>query len=292
MSAGGMGRRVAVIGTGRVGTAMAVLLQRRDFSVTVFDISEPAMARSVGLAGVRTAGSAAGAAAAADAVLLTVPDGAIEEACGELAGSGVALEGALVAHMSGALPLSVLAPAAAAGAKVASIHPLHTFADVEGALEGLPGSSFGVTTGEGADEAALELVSALDGRAIPVEDRDKALYHAAAVVACNLLVMLQHAAARVARELGLDGEGVGEFTPLVKATVENVERLGPTEALTGPLARGDAGTLEMNMAALERVDPELKELYRVVSLWGLRLVEERGELSPEELDAMRGLLEG
>ena len=126
-----------------------------------------------------------------------------------------------------------------------------------------------------------------------VEKGDKALYHAAAVIACNLLTFVEYAAFEACLGLGFSEQEAREtFMPLVGATVENIARMGAVESLTGPLARGDAGTIEANIAALERFEPEIAELYRAVSLYGLRLVAERGDLGEDAIGKMRSLLEG
>lgn len=283
---------VAVIGTGRVGTAMAKLLPGRGYELAaVFDIDPGAALRAAELGGVSPAETAAGAAARADVVLITVPDGRIEEACRSVSRATDGLTGRKVVHMSGALTLAALAPAAAAGAEVLVVHPLQTFADTEGATDSLPGSTFGVTCAESLREWAEGFVRSLSGRALFVPDEDKALYHAAAAMACNLMVMVEYGAQVACRGLGITDEASTEaLEPLVRATARNVARIGPVGALTGPLARGDVETLRAHLEALDGRDPELARMYRAVSSWGLRLVEEKGEVDPRVVDLMRSVL--
>ena len=293
MNASGRDREtVAVIGTGRVGTAMARLLPGRGYGLAaVFDTDRGAVSRAAELSGAPSAETAAGASAGADIVLITVPDGRIEEACLTVARTPGALAGKKVIHMSGALTLAALAPAAAAGADILVVHPLQTFADTEGATASLPGSTFGVTCAESLREWAEGFVSSLSGRALFIPDEDKALYHAAAAMACNLMVMVEYGAQVACRRLGIADEASTEaLEPLVRATAGNVARLGPAGALTGPLARGDVETLEAHLEALDGCDPELARMYRAVSSWGLRLVEEKGEVDRRVVDAMRSVL--
>jgi predicted short-subunit dehydrogenase-like oxidoreductase (DUF2520 family) len=272
---------------------MAHLLSASGYDiVAVADVSREARERAAGLAGAEPFERERDAAAAAYIILITTPDGAIEGVCRGIAEAGVPLEGRKVVHMSGALSRSALVAAASRGADTLSIHPIQTFADLEGAERSLPGSTFGVTCEPGLEEWARGFVSSLGGRALIVADEDKVLYHAAAVVACNLLAMVEYGTHVISRRLGIsDEEAAGAFTPLAMATVENVARLGPAAALTGPLARGDIGILEAHLEALEGFDPALADMYREVSRWGLRLVEERGELDGEAIAAMKGLLE-
>jgi predicted short-subunit dehydrogenase-like oxidoreductase (DUF2520 family) len=133
----------------------------------------------------------------------------------------------------------------------------------------------------------------MEGRILLVKEEDKALYHAAAVIACNLLTIVEYAAFEACLGLGFSEREAREaFMPLVGATVENIARIGAVESLTGPLSRGDAGTMEANIDALERLEPEIAELYRAVSLYGLRLVAVRGDLDEDAVGEMRSLLEG
>jgi len=290
----GLSQKVAIIGAGKVGTAMAHLLSVRGYEVVaVADLKPDARERAARLAGAQPFERGADAASLADIIIITTQDGMIEEVCGGLAGAGVHLAGRKVLHMSGALSRDALAAAAGKGADTLSIHPIQTFADLEGAERSLPGSTFGVTCEPGMEEWARGFVAELGGRVLMVADSDKVLYHAAAVVACNLLAMVEYGTHVICRELGFEeAETARAFAPLAAATVENVARLGPADALTGPLARGDIKTLEAHLQALRALDEDLAELYRSVSLWGLRLVEERGELDAETIDGMKALLEG
>ncbi|MHB8894208.1 MAG: Rossmann-like and DUF2520 domain-containing protein [Candidatus Geothermincolia bacterium] len=284
---------VAVIGTGRVGTAMAYLLSQRGYDVVaVADRTPEARERAAALSGSRAFESAEEAAALGEIIIITTPDGSIEAVCGSIAGSGVSLSGKKVIHMSGALQLRALVSAAEKGARTLSIHPIQTFADLEGAACALPGSTFGVTCDPELEQWAGEFVDSLDGRVLLVPDDDKVLYHAAAAIACNLLAMVEYGAQVACRHLGFsDEESARAYGPLVVATAENVGRLGPAGALTGPLARGDVGTLKAHLEALEGFDAELADMYRTVSRWGLRLVAEKGDLDESTIDAMRELFD-
>jgi predicted short-subunit dehydrogenase-like oxidoreductase (DUF2520 family) len=286
-------QKVAVIGAGRVGTAMALLLSERGFEVTaVADRSREARQKAAELSGADALEKNEDAAALADIVLITVPDSSIEGVCDSLVSAGVPLERKKVVHMSGALSLSALASASRAGADTLSIHPIQTFADLEGATAALPGSTFGVTCDEGAFSWASDFVASLKGRAIRIDDRDKVAYHAAATVACNLMAMVEYGALLIARQLGFsDSEEREAFGPLITATAANVARIGPVEALTGPLARGDVDTVRSHLAALEEVGGGLAPMYRAVCLVGLQMLEERDDCDREAVRALRELLD-
>ncbi len=287
------GERVSIIGAGRVGTAMAGLLPPRGYPVVaVADVDRYARERAASLAGALPCERNDRAASMAEIIIITTPDGRIAETCASIAASGVELVDKKVMHMSGALSLEVLKPAADVGAGVLAIHPIQTFADLEGASMSLPGSTFGVTCGPGLEEWAEEFVSSLDGRAIAVRDSDRVVYHAAAAVACNLLAMVHYGTYVACRRLGFSDEETSRaFTPLAEATVRNVGRLGPAAALTGPLSRGDVETVRAHVEAFDGFDPDLAELYRAVSRWGLRLVAEKGLLDGDTLEWLERALD-
>lgn len=285
------GGTVAVIGTGKVGVAMATVLTGAGYRLAgVSDRNPGARSRAASLLETEPFADPSDAVRAADIVLITTPDGAIEETCRAVA-SSADVEGKRFIHMSGALSLDVLESAAAAGADVLCVHPLQSFADIEGAVESLPGSTFGVTCDGTLEAWARGFVSDLGGRMLLVGDDDKAGYHAAAVIACNLLTMVEHCAQSLCVKMGFtESEAREAFMPLVRVTVDNIARMGPTGALTGPLVRGDIGTIRSNLKALDGVDTELSSVYRAVSLWGLRIVAERGELTEGEIESLRELL--
>lgn len=284
---------VAILGTGRVGTAMACLLSQREYDVVaVADKAADAADNAAALSGARAFENVAEAAALAQVILITTADGSIEEVCRSIAFSGQPLEGRKVIHMSGALSLQALASAADKGADTLSIHPIQTFADLQGATEALPGSTFGVTCDPQLEGWARAFAASLDGRVLIVRDEDKVLYHAAAAIACNLLAMVQYGAQFACRELGFaDTETSEAFGPLVVATAMNVARIGPSDALTGPLSRGDVATIRAHLQVLQQLDGDLAEMYRAVSRWGLKLVAEKGDLEATTIETMRRLLD-
>lgn len=271
---------------------MVSLLHSRGYRVVaVADVSPEARDRAAALTGAPVTADAGEAVREAGIVLLTTPDDRIEAVCAGIARSAEDLSGKVFVHMSGALPLAVLEPARRAGAAVVSVHPLQTFPDLNAALEALPGSTFGVTCERGLEPWARGLVEDLGGRMQLVADADRVSYHAAAVVACNFLAIVERGALALAKEAGFTDEGFAlAFAPLMKATVDNIARFGPAGALTGPLARGDIETIGRHLEALDRSDGELAAMYRAVCLYGLGLVSEIGETDTDTINRMRDLL--
>jgi predicted short-subunit dehydrogenase-like oxidoreductase (DUF2520 family) len=222
---------VAVVGRGRLGTALARALARTR------PVRGP-LGRDV------TSAQFAGAAA----VVLCVPDRALAQAAATLPVE----PGTLVGHCSGALGLEVLAPHAAF-----SLHPLMTFTGAEDAASFAGAHAAVAGTSERALDLARCLAAELSMTPVVVAGGDRALYHAAASIACNYLVTLQETAAALAAHAQVPREA---FLPLVRRTIENWAEQGP-EALTGPVARGDEETVARQRAAVGERAPELLELY-------------------------------
>jgi predicted short-subunit dehydrogenase-like oxidoreductase (DUF2520 family) len=224
--------RIALIGPGRLGSALAPALRAAGFAVT-------------GPLG-------RGTPPAADVVLLCVPDGEIAGAAAAVAGSAP-----LVGHTSGATPLSALD---GAGAEAFALHPLQTFTAAGGTFAGC-GCAIGGATPR-ALATATAIARRLGMRPFELSDEDRPAYHAAASIASNFLVTIEAAAERVAAGAGLDRAHARELlAPLVRTTVENWAAHGPERALTGPVARGDDMTVARQRAAVVATAPELEPLF-------------------------------
>jgi predicted short-subunit dehydrogenase-like oxidoreductase (DUF2520 family) len=281
---------VAVVGAGRVGTALAVLLQRAGHVVTAVSGRHATAARAARyLPGVPVLPAAA-AASSADLVVLAVPDDALEGMAVTLAETATFRPEAWVVHVAGASGLEVLAPVVAAGARRLAMHPLQTVPDVEGALERIPGSAVAVTADD--EEGALlgeRLALDVGGRPFRLADERRPLYHAAAVFASNYVVTAAGVAEELFREAGVP-DPVASLLSLATASLENVARLGPAGALTGPAVRGDAGTVERNLEALRAVAPHAVAGYVELCRLALDLGERGGRLSPEGRAAVEEVL--
>jgi predicted short-subunit dehydrogenase-like oxidoreductase (DUF2520 family) len=224
-------RHLAIVGRGRLGSALAGVLAAAGYEVA-------------GPLGRGADGTTAGR-RGADAVHLCVPDDQIAAAASLIA------PGPLVGHCSGAATLAPLAPHEAF-----SLHPLMTVTQ-EGARFAGAGAAIAGSTAR-ATALAAGLADALGMRAIVITDDDRAAYHAAASIASNLLVTLEAAAERMAVSAGASRE---LLVPLVRATVENWAALGPERALTGPVARGDEATVTRQRAAVADRAPDLLPMF-------------------------------
>ncbi len=225
------GLRIAVIGAGRLGTALTAALRALDLQV----------------AGPLGHGAQA---AGADVVLLCVPDAQITGAAAHV------WPGAVVGHCSGAWGAELLGEREAF-----ALHPLMTFAGADTPAAESPFAGCGCAvdgTTPHACELARALAVALGMRPFRVEASERAAYHAAASMASNFLVALEGAAERLAGAAGVQRDAL---IPLVRQTVSNWEQLGAERALTGPIARGDEATVARQRAAVAACEPELLELF-------------------------------
>jgi predicted short-subunit dehydrogenase-like oxidoreductase (DUF2520 family) len=197
--------------------------------------------------------------AAADLALLTVPDDVLPGLVAGLAATGTALAGRLLAHTSGRHGLAVLEPAVRAGALPLALHPVMTFTGRRDDLDKLAGSPFGVTAPDALRPVAEVLVMEMGGEPVFIDDEHRELYHAALASSANHLVTLVNQATDLLRQAGVE-QPARMLSPLLYAALDNALRLGD-DALTGPVARGDADTVASHIAALRQAAPEALPAY-------------------------------
>ncbi len=283
--------RVGVVGAGRVGTALAVALGRAGHQVVAASAVSDASVRRV----TRNLPGAAimqppDVVAAADLVLLAVPDDVLPGLVAGLAATGAAFEGRLVAHVSGRHGLAVLDPAVRAGALPLALHPVMTFTGRPDDIDKLAGISFGVTAPGSLRPVAEALVVEIGGEPVFIADEERDLYHAALAIGANYLVTLVVQAADLLRDAGV-AQPARMLGPLLSAALDNALRLGDA-ALTGPVARGDAETVASHIRALRADAPEILPAYLALA----RLTADRavaaGTLSAPDAQRLLGVLGG
>lgn len=282
--------RIAVVGAGRVGTALAVqwLLAGHDIAVAVH--REPTKERHDTYLADAAFMPADEAARTADAVVIGVPDSLIHEVCSSLAKGGAFHEGQSVLHLSGATDLGALEPAWGAGARVLALHPLQTFPDVESAIGRMAGTAMAVTARDDATaEIGEQLARDAGGRPFRLTERDKPLYHAAAVFASNYLVTVIAEAEALFDAIGI-GDPLDALIPLAQASLENVAGLGPGKAITGPVVRGDAATVRSNLEALAERELPAVGAYIMLARLTLQLAARSGRLAEQGRTAVEEVL--
>jgi len=280
---------IGFIGAGTVGTALAVRLSQKGYPVVaVFSRTRASAERLAGMVDVcRVCGAAQEVADTADLVFVTTPDDAIAEVVAELYWR----KGQRVIHCSGADSVDTLEEAREDGALVGGFHPLQTFASVTHAIENIPGSTFALEAEEPVLSTLRDMAVALGGDWVKLNAEDKVLYHAAAVMACNYFVTLVKLATDLWGTFGAPPEQATKaLQPLLRGTLNNIANVGLPNCLTGPIARGDLGTIRKHLAALERAAPEVLSAYRELGLHTVPIALAKGTIDEERAHELRELL--
>jgi predicted short-subunit dehydrogenase-like oxidoreductase (DUF2520 family) len=278
--------RVALIGAGRVGTAVASLLADGDHEiVAVSSRSDESAARAADKldAPVVAFGSPP---PASDVVLIGTSDAAIEETA-EMVAQWVAGD-AVVVHFAGALGLEPLGAVSKAGAQACAAHPVQACPDLDTAIRRLPGSAWGITCEPRLEAWAGDFVAALQGRPILVSETDRPAWHAAAVMTSNGIAALMAAGESVLEAIGIAApERV--LGPLAAGTVANAREGGGGGAtLTGPVVRGETEALQRHLHSLAAADAAA---YRAISLVILESARRARRISSSAYEEMTRMLE-
>ncbi|MER5782224.1 DUF2520 domain-containing protein [Streptomyces mobaraensis] len=280
---------VGVVGAGRVGPALAASLRLAGHRpVAVSGVSDASLRRAAEILPGVPVVPPAEVLARAELVLLTVPDDVLPGLVAGLAETGAVRPGQLLAHTSGRHGAAVLAPATRAGALPLALHPAMTFTGTPVDVQRLAGCSFGVTAPEELRLAAEALVIEMGGEPEWIDEAARPLYHAALAIGANHLVTL----VAQAMEL-LSAAGVGNpsrmLGPLLGAALDNALRSGDA-ALTGPVARGDAGTVAAHVTELRRHAPQAVAGYLAMARTTADRALAHGLLKPELAEDLLGVL--
>ncbi|MDO8885919.1 DUF2520 domain-containing protein [Candidatus Oleimmundimicrobium sp.] len=288
-----MKKKVSIIGAGVVGTTVGYILNTKGYEVVaIAGKSQASLVRARSYIKGLITTNIVKAASLGDVIFITTQDDQIENVCKEIAHKNGFKTGDMVLHMSGALSIKVLKSADEAGACIASIHPIQSFADIDLAIKQLPGTYFGVTAGDEIWPFAFELVKDLGGEPILVKDEDKSLYHAAACVTSNYLVALLHFAQEIYSSIGISQEvSIKAIWPLVEGTLKNIKQKGTSQALTGPIARGDLGTIEKHLSSIKLKLPEVLSLYEKLGNYTVDVALKKGSIDEKQADKVKQLLD-
>jgi len=281
--------KTGFIGAGTTGTALAVRLSQKRCQVVA--VSSRTLSSAQKLAGLvpncQVCHAAQEVADVAELVFITTPDDAIARVCSEVHWH----EGQSVVHCSGAHSVDILESAKKLGAAVGSFHPLQTFADVDQAIENLFGSTFVLEAEEPLLSTLKEFTLLLNGNWVELKPGDKVLYHAAAVFACNYLVTLFKLALDLWLDFGVSAkEATRVLLPLLTGTINNIDSIGLPDCLTGPVARGDSGTIERHLSALETRNPSLLTTYKELGLQSIPIALAKGKIDEQKAEEMKALL--
>jgi len=282
---------IGIVGAGAVGTALGLALDRAGWPVHAVasrDAGRRERFRSL-VPGVRAFVDAAPLVEEVELIILAVPDDAIRSVAGDLHMYG----GQAMIHTSGLLGADALASAMAAGTQVGSFHPLVAFADLERAVAALPGATIAIEGDDQLLDLLARMAEALGANPVRLTPGAKPAYHAAAMLAAGGFDALLDAIAELGRVAGLDEAGaLAIYGPLIEQTLGNAQSLGIAAALTGPMTRGDVGTVRAHVRALEVHAPSVAGLYATLAEREIRLAVERGALTPQGARELREALSG
>jgi predicted short-subunit dehydrogenase-like oxidoreductase (DUF2520 family) len=294
---------IGVVGVGAVGTTLAWGLAARGYPVVALAGRASATASwlAAQLPGCRAVSSPAEVADLADLVILAVPDDALVSVAASIPWQ----PGQAAVHCSGASPARVLAVAGAQGALYGSFHPLLSIprirpAHADEVLARLAGCTFAIEAPEPLRSMLAEMAHRLGARAVFLEDQDRVPYHLAAVLVSNYPVALVAAATDLWARFGVAREeALAALLPLLRSTVANLEQFGLPESLTGPIARGDLGTVRAHLTYLAEQQAAqapnaalLNEVYRVLGLASLPVARAKGRLGEAAYEELQRLLAG
>ncbi|MBM4452551.1 MAG: DUF2520 domain-containing protein [Chloroflexi bacterium] len=280
---------VGFIGAGTTGTALAVRLAQKGYRVIAVasrtQLSAETLAKRIN--GCKVSKSAQEVADAAQIVFITTPDDAIAKVAAEVNWH----EKQNIVHCSGAHSVDCLKPVTRYRALAGCLHPLQTFASVEQAINNIPGSTFALEAPEPLLTTLKNMATALEGDWVVLKAGDKVLYHAAAVFACNYLVTLVKLATDLWQTFDVPpAKATKALMPLLRGTLNNIENVGLPNCLTGPIARGDLGTIARHLAALEKDNLALLNMYQELGLQTIPVALAKGKIDSQRAVELQALL--
>lgn len=294
--------RVGIIGVGAAGGALTVALAARGADVAALATLHPERTRALAatLPGPPQVMSPEGVVEQSDLVFLAVPDDRITPIANGLPWRA----GQTAVHLSGARGIDALAQPAARGAHVAAAHPLMTFTRADGAVadasrDNFAGCAWALEAGDDATRRMLgRMVAALGGTSIALAAGDRIPYHISAVLASNYVVALLGSATQIWSSFGVSqNEALHALLPLLRATVDKLETEGLPTALTGPIARGDVGTVAAHLAWLRDTAADgadsaaRRDMYQALARIAIPIAEAKRTISPETAAQLRALLD-
>lgn len=277
--------KIGFMGAGTVGTALAVLLSQKGYEF--IGASRKSRASAGRVSNFHILDSNQEVADNADFVFITTPDDAIATVVSQVKWQ----KGQSVVHCSGADSVQVLEPARKAGAMVGGFHPLQTFAGIEQAIENIPGSTFAIEAEEPLKSTLKDMATAVGGQSIELKAEDKAAYHAAAVFACNYLVTLVKLSTDLWQTFSIPpDQATKALLPLIRGTLHNIETIGIPQCLTGPIARGDTGTVSKHLKTLHDKVPSLLPPYRELGLQTIPVAMAKGKINKKQAGELEAVL--
>jgi len=275
---------VGIIGAGNVGSALGWSLQDKGYPLAgIYCRTRVSSEKAAAFLRTDSFNTPAELASISSTVIVATPDRVIKPVVEEIADENGFGEGQVVLHTSGAHSSEVLHRAGKVGASVMSLHPLQTFPGVEEGVSNLPGSYFTLEGDEKALELGRKMVRDIEGHPLTIDTEMKPVYHAAACVVCNYYITLMDMGKEMMEAAGISREdALPALMPLIEGTLSNVKKVGVPAALTGPVERGDASTLQAHVAAMEENMEHLVETYISLGVHTAAVARRKGSITGEQ----------
>lgn len=254
---------IGFIGAGTTGTALALCLYKQGYKINAVYSRTQASAERLAskINGCEVKQSAQDVINNCKMIFITTPDDVILDVCQALKWRN----DQYVIHCSGAHSTEILDHAIKMGAKAGGFHPLQTFAGIEQAIYNIPGSTFALEADEPLLTELKKMAISLGGNWIILKPEHKSLYHISAVFISNYLVTLTYIASTIWKTWDIDqSQAINALLPLLKGTLQNIQNIGLPNCLTGPIARGDSGTIKKHIDSLKDKYPELLDCYKIL----------------------------
>ena len=288
--------RLSCVGAGRAGTVLCKLLANHCEIGQVINRSIASSQRAIDFIG---AGEAAFAVnnnyshlKTADIWMITCPDDHIESVARGVLGSGLICQDTLIFHCSGSLSSEVFSAITDSPVKVASVHPIHSFASAENSVASFAGTHCAIEGDDLAKSILTELFTALGATIMPISADNKTLYHLSTVTACNHLVSLLQMSQQMLAEAGIEEPHRNRaLQQLIAQTVENFLNRGAKSALTGPISRGDIATVTNHLSVLRQMPISWQETYTGLGRSAVEIAQQQAQSPADKLHAISALLD-
>jgi predicted short-subunit dehydrogenase-like oxidoreductase (DUF2520 family) len=287
-------RTVNIIGAGKVGKTLAYLLAHHQcYRVQcVLNRSVAHAINAVNFIGQGQAITRLDQLQAADLYLLTVPDNYIQSVALQLAQHGSIRSGDIAVHCSGIFTSEMLQPLSAKGALTASLHPAKSFSFPEDDIHDFENTCCTLEGDKNACNTLKDDFVRIKAQVTRIDPNHKILYHTANIFCSNYLVALVETALLICEKINLSrSEALGILQPLLSGTFNRIIKLGPQDALTGPIARGDHEVVTKEIQALTNISNDHESAYRVLGKLTLSLAQKQGFLTPQQILQMQDALQ-
>ncbi|WP_027417310.1 Rossmann-like and DUF2520 domain-containing protein [Aneurinibacillus terranovensis] len=282
---------VGFIGAGRLGTSFGIYLARNGYRIQFYNRTYQKSCHAARLAGGKQVQTIKELVAASDWIGITTGDDQIDNVVQTCIVEDLSVEEKVIFHMSGAATSDKLRPLAKRGAHIASLHPLQSFSDPVAGADALTMTSFSMEGTEKALETLTNLLTSLHNPYFIITSDQKPIYHAAATMASNALVAVIDYSLVLMKEAGIEETMVlPALLPLIEGSIKNTRTMGPARALTGPIVRGDTGTVAAHLRALAVQAPEWLPIYRDLARLILMTSMREQLKEPDKINALLRLL--